>query len=61
MSAANEEWGRVYLENPAALDEDAIHLAIRDKAGFRLRNGGERLPDRGHTIDFPPKIPQVTS
>jgi hypothetical protein len=53
------EWDRVYLENLAATDDTAVHVVIRDQAGFHLRDGDARLPDRVRIVDLPPYSPEL--
>lgn len=36
-----------------------VHIVIRDQAGFHLRDGDTRLPDRIRIIDLPPYIPEL--
>jgi transposase len=36
----------------------AIHVLIRDPAGFHLRDGDPRLPERVRIIDLPPYCPE---
>ena len=45
IPSVNQEWDRVYLADLAATDVEAIHVVIRDQAGFHLRDGDERLPE----------------
>ena len=52
--SVNQQWDRVYLENLAASDTEAIHVVIRDQAGFHLKDGDARLPDRVRLINLPP-------
>ena len=40
-------------------DPDAIHVVIRDQAGFHLRDGDPRLPARVRIIDLPPFTPEL--
>lgn len=53
------EWDRAYLENLAATVPDAVHVVIRDQAGFHLRDGDSRLPERVRIIDLPPYSPEL--
>lgn len=53
------EWDQCYLENLAASDPQAIHVLIRDQAGFHLREGDARLPDRVRIVDLPPYSPEL--
>lgn len=54
-----QDWDRRYLENLASTEADAIHVVIRDQAGFHLRDGDERLPARVRIIDLPPYSPEL--
>ena len=40
------EWDQSYLQDLAATDPKAVHVLVRDQAGFHLRDGDERLPER---------------
>lgn len=53
------EWDRSYLENLAASDPEAIHVLVRDQAGFHLRDGDPRLPKRVRIVDLPPYSPEL--
>ena len=53
------EWDRSYLEDLAAGDPEAIHVLVRDKAGFHLREGDPRLPERVRIVDLPPYSPEL--
>lgn len=55
----NQGWDRIYLENLAASDTEAIHVVIRDQAGFHLKDNDDRLPDRIRIIDLPPYSPEL--
>jgi transposase len=59
IPAVNQQWDRVYLEDLAATDTTAVHVIIRDQAGFHLRDGDERLPARVRIIDLPPYNPEL--
>lgn len=59
LPSVSLEWDRVYLENLAATDDTAVHVVIRDQAGFHLRDGDARLPDRVRIIDLPPYTPEL--
>jgi len=59
MSGVNLEWDRCYLEDLAASDQDAVHILIRDQAGFHLRDGDRRLPNNVRIIDLPPYSPEL--
>ena len=53
------EWDRRYLEDLAASDPGAIHVLLRDQAGFHLRDGDARLPERVRIVDLPPYSPEL--
>ena len=53
------EWDRSYLENLAASDPEAIHVLVRDQAGFHLRDGDPRLPGGVRIVDLPPYSPEL--
>jgi transposase len=53
------EWDESYLRNLAATDAEAVHVIIRDQAGFHLRDGDARLPARVRIIDLPPYTPEL--
>lgn len=53
------EWDRGYLEDLAASDPEAIHVLVRDQAGFHLREGDVRLPERVRIVDLPPYSPEL--
>jgi len=53
------EWDRSYLADLAASDPSAIHVLVRDQAGFHLRDGDQRLPPRVRLIDLPPSSPEL--
>lgn len=52
-------WEEGYLRDLAASDPAAIHVLIRDQAGFHLREGDERLPARVRIIDLPAYTPEL--
>ena len=52
------EWDRSYLEDLAASDPEAIHVLVRDQAGFHLRDGDPRLPERVCIVALPPHSPE---
>ena len=49
----------LYLEALAASDPDAVHVVIRDNAGFHLRDGDARLPARVRIVPLPPYSPEL--
>jgi transposase len=53
------DWDEGYLHDLAASDAQAIHVLIRDQAGFHLRDGDARLPARVRIIDLPPYSPEL--
>lgn len=53
------EWDRSYLEDLAASDPEATHVLVRDQAGFHLRDGDARLPERVRIVDLPPYSPEL--
>ena len=59
IPSVNQAWDRAYLEQLAASDPGAIHVVIRDQAGFHLRDGDERLPQRVRIIDLPAYCPEL--
>ncbi len=59
IPSVNQDWDRRYLENLAATDEEAIHVLIRDQAGFHLRDGDPRLPPRVRLLDLPAYSPEL--
>lgn len=59
MPCVSLEWDRGYLANLAASDPEAIHVLVRDQAGFHLRDGDPRLPERVRIVDLPPYSPEL--
>lgn len=59
IPAVNLEWDQVYLDKLAQVDREAIQVVIRDQAGFHLRDGDHRLPDRVRIIDLPAYSPEL--
>ena len=53
------DWDEGYLRDLAATDAQAVHVLIRDQAGFHLRDGDPRLPARVRIIDLPPYSPEL--
>ena len=49
----------LYLEDLAASDPEAVHVVIRDNAGFHLRDGDARLPARVRIVALPPYSPEL--
>ena len=44
IPAVNQEWDHRYLQDLTLTDLDAIHVVIRDQAGFHLRHNPELNP-----------------
>ena len=59
LPGVNLEWDASYLRDLAETDPEAIHVIIRDQAGFHLRDGDARLPERVRIIDLPPYSPEL--
>jgi transposase len=53
------DWDRAYLGELAASDPAAVHVVVRDQAGFHLRDGDPRLPERVRIMDLPPYSPEL--
>ena len=53
------EWDQSDLRDLAASDPQALQVLVRDQAGFHLRDGDPRLPERVRLIDLPPYSPQL--
>lgn len=53
------DWDEGYLRDLAATDAKAIHVLIRDQAGFHLRDGDARLPAQVRIIDLPAYTPEL--
>ena len=59
LPSVSLEWDESYLRDLAASDPEAIHVLGRDQAGFHLREGDPRLPERVRIIDRPPSSPEL--
>ena len=59
LPTVNLECDALYLEHLAASDPEAVHVVIRDQAGFHLRDGDTRLPDRVRIMPLPPYCPEL--
>ena len=59
LPSVSLEWDQSYLENLAAGDPEAVHVLMRDQAGFHLRDGDRRLPARVRVIDLPAYSPEL--
>jgi transposase len=55
----NLDCDALYLANLAATDPEAVHVVIRDQAGFHLRDGDPRLPERIRIVCLPPYNPEL--
>jgi len=53
------EWDRGCLENLAASDPEAIPVLMREQAGFHLRAGDPRRPERVRIVDLPPSSAEL--
>ncbi len=61
IPSVNQGWDALYLKDLELTDPDAIRVFIRDQAGFHLRDGDPRLPDRVRIIDLPPYSPELNT
>jgi hypothetical protein len=43
----------------AMTDKEAIHVLIRDHAGYNLRDGDKRHPQRVRIMNLPPYCPEL--
>jgi hypothetical protein len=59
IPGVNQLWDAAYLEDLAATDPEAVHVIIRDGAGFHLRDGDPRLPHNVRLVDLPPYSPEL--
>lgn len=59
LPTVNLECDAQYLEHLAASDPKAVHVVIRDQAGFHLRDGDQRLPQRVRIVPLPPYCPEL--
>lgn len=59
LPSVSLEWDESYLRDLAGSDPDAIHVVVRDQAGFHLRDGDARLPDRVRIVNLPPYSPEL--
>ena len=59
LPSVSLEWDESYLRDLAESDLDAIHVVVRDQAGFHLKDGDERLPERVRIVDLPPYSPEL--
>ena len=59
LPSVSLEWDQSDLQDLAASDPKAIHVLVRDQAGFHLREGDPRMPERVRIIDLPPYSPEL--
>ena len=59
LPAVSQQWDEHYLRDLATTDADAVHVVIRDQAGFHLRDGDPRLPANVRIVDLPPYSPEL--
>jgi len=59
LPTVNLECDALYLAHLAQSDPEAVHVVIRDQAGFHLRDGDERLPQRVRIVPLPPYCPEL--
>ena len=59
LPSVSLEWDQSYLCDLAASDPNAIHVLVRDQAGFHLRDGDPRLPPRVRIVNLPPYSPEL--
>ena len=53
------DWDEGDRRNLAATDAAAMHVLLRDQAGFHLRDGDARLPGNVRIVDLPPSSPEL--
>ena len=59
LPSVSLDWDENYLQDLASTNADAIHVVIRDQAGFHLRDGDPRLPGNVRIVDLPPYSPEL--
>jgi len=59
LPSVSQEWDESYLRDLTLIDPDAVHVLIRDQAGFHLRDGDPRLPSNVRIMDLPPYSPEL--
>ena len=59
LPSVSLEWDQAYLRDLVASDPGAMHVLVRDQAGFHLRDGDPRLPAQVRLIDLPPSSPEL--
>jgi transposase len=53
------QWDQSYLRDLALTAPEAVHVLLRDQAGFHLRDGDARLPGNVRIVDLPPYCPEL--
>ena len=59
LPSVSQEWDESYLRDLALIDPNAVHVLIRDQAGFHLRDGDPRLPSNVRIVELPPYSPEL--
>ena len=59
IPTVNLECNNLFLREIAKVDPEAHHVVIADQAGFHLRPGDDRIPERVHLIALPPYSPEL--
>lgn len=59
LPTVNVDCDAQYLEHLTQTDPAAVHVVIRDQAGFHLRDGDARLPSRVRIVSLPPYCPEL--
>ncbi|MDB6133276.1 MAG: transposase [Verrucomicrobiales bacterium] len=59
IPSVNQQWDRAYLKDPAGTAPDAVHVVICDQAGFHLKDGDPRLPERVRILALPAYSPEL--
>ncbi|HCN77339.1 MAG TPA: hypothetical protein DIT13_09130 [Verrucomicrobiales bacterium] len=61
MPTVNLGCDALHLKELAASDAEAVRVVIRDNAGFHLRDGDPRLPERVRIVALPPHSPKLNT
>jgi transposase len=61
LPTVNLDCDALYLAHLAATDPAAVHVVIRDQAGFHLRDLDPRLPARVRIVPLPPYCPELNA
>lgn len=56
---ANQQYSRLFLQQRAARDPEAVHVISWDGAGFHPGQGAPELPANVRLIAFPPYSPEL--